>query len=167
MKERLQSQGINVKDGAGLNQAAARTDRAAKHYDPEEMRERALEMDARYGNQARHTVERSFEQGSITRSSDEVSKRAQEAVTFARDNAMEREAVVEIRKVKIDALRRNLGLTTYHAVTAELARRQREGEFIGIVRETGSRETTTATCWRWSSRTSKQCSTDRANTRQF
>jgi conjugative relaxase-like TrwC/TraI family protein len=143
MKERLQRQGIDVKDGAGLNQAAARTDRAAKHYDPEEMRERALEMDARYGNQARHSVERSLEQGSITRSPDEVSKRAQEAVTFARDNAMEREAVVEIRKVKIDALRRNLGLTTYQAVTSELARRQREGDFIGIVREPGSRETTT------------------------
>lgn len=143
MKERLQSQGINVKDGAGLNQAAARTDRAAKHYDPEEMRERALEMDARYGNQARHSVERSLEKGSITRSPDEVSKRAQEAVTFARDNAMEREAVVEIRKVKIDALRRNLGLTTYQAVTSELARRQREREFIGIVREPGSQETTT------------------------
>ncbi len=143
MKERLQTQGINVKDGAGLNQAAARTDRAAKHYDPEEMRERALEMDARYGSQARHCVERSLEQGPITRSLDEVSKRAQEAVTFARDNAMEREAVVEIRKVKIDALRRNLGLTTYHAVSTELARRQREGEFIGLVREAGSRETTT------------------------
>ena len=56
---------------------------------------------------------------------------------------MEREAVVEIRKVKIDALRRNLGLTTYQAVTSELARRQREGEFIGIVRERRSRETTT------------------------
>src|SRR6266540_1857756 len=143
MKERLQTQGINVKDGAGLNQAAARTDRAAKHYDPGEMRERALEMDARYGNQARHSVERSLEQGSITRSPDEVSKRAQEAVTFARDNAMEREAVVEIRKVKIDALRRCLGLTTYQAVTSELTRRQREREFIGIVREPGSRETTT------------------------
>src|SRR5882724_3320245 len=127
MKERLQNQGIKVKEGAGLNQAAARTDRAAKHYDPEEMRERALEMDARYGNQARHTVERSLEQGSISRSPDEVSKRAQEAVTFARDNAMEREAVVEIRKVKIDALRRNLGLTTYEAVATELARRQKQG----------------------------------------
>ncbi|HEY6803745.1 MAG TPA: AAA family ATPase [Pyrinomonadaceae bacterium] len=143
MKDRLESQGISVKDGAGLKQAAARTDRAIKHYDPEEMRERALEMDARYGNQARNSVERSLEKGSIMPSPDEVSRRAQEAVTFARDNAMEREAVVELRKVKIDALRRNVGLTTYRAVIAELTRRQREGEFIGIVREQGSRETTT------------------------
>ena len=143
MKERLQSQGINVREGAGLNQAAARTDRAAKHYDPAEMRERALEMDARYDNQARQSVERALEQGAIRRSAEEVGKRAQEAVTFARDNAMEREAVVEIRKVKIDALRRNLGLTTYEAVVTELTRRQRQGEFIGIVREPGSPETTT------------------------
>ena len=68
MKERLQSQGINVKDGPGLNQAAARADRAAKHYDPDEMRERALEMDARYDNQAERSVERALENGSLTRS---------------------------------------------------------------------------------------------------
>ena len=45
--------------------------------------------------------------------------------------------------MKIDALRRHLGLTTYQAVTTELARRQREGEFIGIAREPEPRETTT------------------------
>src|ERR1043166_1744102 len=72
MKERLQSQGINVKDGPGLKQAAARADRAAKHYDPEEMRERALEMDARYDNQAARSVERALENGSLTRSADEI-----------------------------------------------------------------------------------------------
>jgi conjugative relaxase-like TrwC/TraI family protein len=143
MKERLASQGITVKEGAGLNQAAARTDRASKQYDHTEMKERALEMDARYDNQAQRSVERALEIGSISRSPDDVARRAQEAVTFARDNAMEREAVVEMRKVKIDALRRNLGLTTYEAVVTELARRQRQGEFIGIVREQGSRETTT------------------------
>ncbi len=143
MKERLASQGITVKEGAGLNQAAARTDRASKQYDHTEMKERALEMDARYDNQAQRSVERALEIGSISRSADEVARRAREAVTFARDNAMEREAVVEMRKVKIDALRRNLGLTTYEAVVTELAMRQRQGEFIGIVREQGTRETTT------------------------
>src|SRR5713226_6507738 len=57
MKERLEQQGITVKEGAGLNQAAARTDRASKHYDHDEMRKRALEMEARYDNQARRSVE--------------------------------------------------------------------------------------------------------------
>jgi len=143
MKERLESQGITVKEGAGLNQAAARTDRASKQYDHADMRERALEMDLKYDNQAQQSVERALENGHFKRSADEIAKRAQEAVTFARDNAMEREAVVEMRKVKIDALRRNMGLTTYQAVATELANRQRQGEFIGIVREKHSPETTT------------------------
>src|SRR6266849_339488 len=143
MKERLEQQGITVKEGAGLNQAAARTDRASKNYDREDMRERSLEMDLKYDNQAQQSVERALENGHFKRSADEIAKRAQEAVTFARDNAMEREAVVEMRKVKIDALRRNMGLTTYQAVATELANRQRQGEFIGIVREKQSPETTT------------------------
>lgn len=143
MKARLESEGVTVKEGAGLNQAAARTDRASKHFDPEEMKERALEMDARYENQAQRSVERALERGSIRRSADEVARRAQEAVTFARDNAMEREAVVDMRKVNVDALRRNLGLTTYEAVGTELSTRQQQGEFIGITREQHSRETTT------------------------
>src|SRR5437660_1481220 len=143
MKERLESQGITVKEGAGLNQAAARTDRASKQYDHADMRERALEMDLKYDNQAQQSVERALENGHFKRSADEIAKRAQEAVTFARDNAMEREAVVEMRKVKIDALRRNMGLTTYQAVATELANRQRQAEFIGIVREKQSPETTT------------------------
>jgi conjugative relaxase-like TrwC/TraI family protein len=143
MKARLESQGITVKEGAGLNQAAARTDRASKQCDHAEMRERALEMDAKYDNEAQRTVERALENGHFKRSADEIDKRAQEAVTFARDNAMEREAVVEMRKVKIDALRRNIGLTTYEAVVTELAQRQRQGEFVGIVRERQSPETTT------------------------
>lgn len=143
MKERLENQGITVKEGAGLNQAAARTDRASKQYDHADMKERALEMDARYDNQAQHSVDRALENGSLTRSADEIARRAQEAVTFARDNAMEREAVVPLRKVKIDALRRNLGLTTYEAVVTEMAKRQQQGEFIGIVREQQSPETTT------------------------
>src|SRR6267378_6549401 len=76
MKERLESQGITVKEGAGLNQAAARTDRASKQYDHADMRERALEMDLKYDNQAQQSVERALENGSLTRSTDEIARRA-------------------------------------------------------------------------------------------
>jgi hypothetical protein len=55
---------------------------------------------------------------------DEIATRAQEAVTFARDNAVEREAVADMRQVITDALRRNLGRTTVEAVTTELRLRQ-------------------------------------------
>ena len=45
IKERLELQGAVVKEDARLKQAAARIDRASKHYDRAEMRERAIEMD--------------------------------------------------------------------------------------------------------------------------
>src|SRR6185312_734678 len=77
-------------------------------------------------------------------SQDEIAKRAQEAVTFARDNATEREAVTDMRKVMADALRRNLGLTTYEAVASELHQRIGRGEFVEIIRERRPREATTA-----------------------
>src|SRR5437870_4236398 len=143
MKERLEQQGITVKEGAGLNQAAARNDRASKHYDRAEMKERALEMDAKYGNEAVMTVTRAHERGAIGYSNDEITKRAQDAVTFARDNATEREAVADMRKVMADALRRNMGLTTYEAVANELHQRIEGGEFVEIIRERKPREATT------------------------
>jgi hypothetical protein len=101
-----------------LNQAAARTNRASKRYDRAEMRRRALEMDARHQDQAHNAVGQAIERGPIHFSPEEVAKRAQEAVTFARDNAVEREAIADMRKVTVDALRRNLGLTTVEAFIA-------------------------------------------------
>jgi conjugative relaxase-like TrwC/TraI family protein len=143
MKQRLEQQGIAVKEGAGLNQAAARNDRASKNYDHAEMRERAMEMDARYDNQARRSVDQARQRDPIKFSQDDITKRAQEAVTFARDNATEREAVTDMRKVMADALRRNMGLTTYEAVATELHQRVERGEFVEIIRERKPREATT------------------------
>src|SRR5438874_1418639 len=143
MKERLEQEGATVKEGAGLNQAAARTNRLSKRYDHAQMRRRALEMDARYDNQAKRTVREAIERGGMRLSRDEITKRAQEAVTFARDNATEREAVTDMRKVMADALRRNMGLTTYEAVASELHQRIERGEFVEIIRERKPREATT------------------------
>jgi conjugative relaxase-like TrwC/TraI family protein len=143
MKARLEQDGSVVKEGAGLNQAAARANRLSKRYDHAEMRQRALEMDARYDNEAKRTVREAIERGGMRLSQDEITKRAQEAVTFARDNATEREAVTDMRKVMADALRRNMGLTTYEAVATELHQRIERGEFVEIIRERKPREATT------------------------
>jgi len=143
IKELLELQGAVVKEDARLKQAAARIDRASKHYDRAEMRERAIEMDTRHDHQARRAVAQARARCPIQFAQGEISNRAQEAVTFARDNAMEREAVADLRKVKVDALRRNLGLTTYEAVATELRARQERGEFVAIMREQRPRETTT------------------------
>lgn len=143
MKARLEQDGSVVKEGAGLNQAAARTNRLSKRYDHSEMRRRSMEMDARYDNQAKRTVREAIERGGMRLSQDEITKRAQEAVTFARDNATEREAVTDMRKVMADALRRNMGLTTYEAVATELHGRIERGEFVEVIRERKPREATT------------------------
>jgi conjugative relaxase-like TrwC/TraI family protein len=144
MKERMAQQGISVEDGAGLRQAAAKTDRMSKHYDREEMRARHMQMDTRFGEQAVRVAEAAHERGSLSLDDDEIKSRAQGAVTFARENAGEREAVVDKRRVMVDALRRNLGFTTYDAVVKELNERVESGEFIRLVRNGTIEELTTS-----------------------
>ncbi|MCU1264931.1 MAG: conjugative relaxase domain protein [Acidobacteria bacterium] len=144
MKERMAQQGINVEEGAGLRQAAAKTDRMSKQYDREEMRARHLQLDARFGEQALRVAEAAQERRSQSLGGDEIESRAQAAVTFARENAGEGEAVVDKRRVMVDALRRNLGFTTYDAVVKELNERVESGEFIRLVRNGTMEELTTS-----------------------
>jgi conjugative relaxase-like TrwC/TraI family protein len=144
MKARLAQEGIKVEDGAGLRQAAAKTDRMSKQYDRDQMRSRHLEMDARFGAQAFRAVEEAQVRGAMTLPEEQVKSRAQESVTFARENAGEREAVVDKRTVLVDALRRNLGLTTYEAVVGEFGRNIKNGNFIQITRNPGIDEVTTS-----------------------
>jgi conjugative relaxase-like TrwC/TraI family protein len=144
MKERLAKQGINVADGAGLRQAAAKTDRMSKQYDRQDMRSRHLEMDARFGEQAARIAQSAQERGSLILDDDEIKSRAQAAVTFARMNAGEREAVVDKRRVIVDALRRNMSFTTYDAVIKELNERIEGGEFIRLMRNGSMEELTTS-----------------------
>jgi ATP-dependent exoDNAse (exonuclease V) alpha subunit len=144
MKARLAQEGIKVEDGAGLRQAAAKTDRLSKQYDRDQMRSRHLEMDARFGEQAFRVVEGAQLRGAMTLPEEQVQSRAQVSVTFARENAGEREAVVDKRSVLVDALRRNLGLTTYEAVVGEFGRNIENGNFIQITRNPGIDEVTTS-----------------------
>jgi conjugative relaxase-like TrwC/TraI family protein len=144
IKERFAQQGINVKDGAGLNQAAAKLDRKCKRYDRTEMRARHHEMDARFDNEAVKAVTTALERGPLSLTEEETKKRAQAAVTFARQNAGAREAVVDKRKVVVDALRRNMTLTTHGAIAQELSQRIHNGEFIAIQRFDKFEELTTS-----------------------
>ena len=70
------------------------------------MRERALAMDARYNDQARRLSADAQQRIPLRLAQDEIATRAQEAVTFARDNTVEREAVADMRQIMTDALRR-------------------------------------------------------------
>jgi conjugative relaxase-like TrwC/TraI family protein len=142
MKARLEAGGVSVKEGAGLRQAAARADRAGKEYDRQEMVDRALALDAKYGHQARHLYQAAVERGPAIYHGAEAAERAREAVTFARNNAAGREDGVDRRKVLADAFGRKLGLTTYEAVLKEFRAREARGEFIGLMKEPGARYST-------------------------
>ncbi|HKU76033.1 MAG TPA: MobF family relaxase [Pyrinomonadaceae bacterium] len=132
MRGRMESEGKTVSDNARLKQAAARNNRRSKNFDHGKMQERALEMDARHGYQARRIVAQARARLPLRLPQNEIEIRAQEAVTFARDNALKTEAVADMRTVWKDALRRNLGLTNPTAVAAELQRRQESGELKPI-----------------------------------
>jgi len=134
IKQRLEAEGHTVKEGAGLRQAAAKMDRQGKKYDAEEMRARHLELDALHGDEAQNAVEQALRRGPKQWSAEEVRKRAQEAVTFARDHTMEREAVTDEREIMAQAMRRNMTLTTLDALNAEVERREAAGEFVVIER---------------------------------
>lgn len=144
MKARLAQKGVKVEDGAGLLQAAAKTDRMSKQYNRQQMRSRHLEMDARFGEQAFRVVEQARVQGAMMFPEEQITSRARESVAFARENAGEREAIVDKRKVLVDSLRRNLSLTTYEAVVDEFAKNIRNGNFVCISRTPGIDELTTS-----------------------
>jgi ATP-dependent exoDNAse (exonuclease V) alpha subunit len=133
--QQLEHEGKTVTDTAKLKQTVARNNRRSKKFDPEVMQTRALEMDVRHGYEAQRSVAEARERGPIRLDRDEIAIRAQEAVTFARDNVMERKAVADVRDVWINAYRRNLGRTSYEAVRSEFSRRLESGEFINITRD--------------------------------
>jgi conjugative relaxase-like TrwC/TraI family protein len=56
MKERIEREGKTVSDNARLKQAAVRSNRRSKKFDPDLMRTRALELDVRHGYQAQRLV---------------------------------------------------------------------------------------------------------------
>ncbi|HKU77767.1 MAG TPA: MobF family relaxase [Pyrinomonadaceae bacterium] len=143
IRERMASEGKTVSDNARVKQVAARKNRRSKNFDRDLMTTRALELDVRHDYQAQRIVAEARERLPLRLSQNEIERRAQEAVTFARDKVMEKDAVADMRNLRTHALRRQLGFTNYTAVTAEIHRRQESGEFIDIMRQERQPETTT------------------------
>lgn len=143
IKARLEAAGHTVKEGAGLLQAAATASRGGKKFDRAEIIRRHQELESGYGDQAHRAVEMARGRGPVEEWKEEAASRAREAVTFARDRATEREAVADYRRFAADALRRNLGLTTYEAVRGEIAARHESGELVTLNQPDRPREVTT------------------------
>ncbi|HEY4425930.1 MAG TPA: MobF family relaxase [Pyrinomonadaceae bacterium] len=143
IRERMASEGKTVSDNARVKQVAARKNRRSKNFDTDLMKTLALEMDVRHDYQAQRIVAEARERLPLRLSQNEIERRAQEAVTFARDKVMEKDAVADMRDLRMHALRRQLGFTNYAAVAAEIHRRQESGEFINITGPERQPETTT------------------------
>jgi conjugative relaxase-like TrwC/TraI family protein len=113
--------------------------------DRKEIRTRAdvlaahLQIAAEYGNQANKVVTDARERALLPTMAGEqeqtpqtVQRRAQEALSYARDRNFEREAVVDERLLFRDALRRGMGEITYGQVRASFDERVSSGEFRSV-----------------------------------
>src|SRR5262245_32064039 len=119
--------------GAGAAQVAAHRTRESKlTIAPDEMRRRHQEVATAFGNQPAEVVHRSRERGLQVQESEQMTKYAQMAVTYARDKNFEREGVADERDLMRDALKRSLGTATLDTIQGEFRRRQNSNEFIEV-----------------------------------
>lgn len=132
IKAHLEEHGLS---GAGPAQIAAHRTRDAKSpLSADEMLERHRDLAARFGNQPQRVVEEAHARvANYQRISVEDHRiRAQEAVTFARDRHIEREAVVGERELISSALKRGMGETTFRDVHDNFEHRVGSGEFVTL-----------------------------------
>ena len=103
-----------------------------------------------FGNQADRVVAEARERAATLEQNHvpDALRRAQEAVTFAKDRGFQREAVTDERAIMRDALRRGMGDLTYSQVRESFDQRHSAGEFQiveGQKHETGRQFTTRET----------------------
>jgi conjugative relaxase-like TrwC/TraI family protein len=125
------------KTGAEASEIAAHTTRDKKAVrSPEEVLAAHQQMASKYGNQAHRIVQEARERALGLRQSEpripDVKLRAQDAVSYARDHNIERDAVTDERRLMRDALRRGMGDITYPQVRANFDARVAAGEFIAV-----------------------------------
>jgi conjugative relaxase-like TrwC/TraI family protein len=135
IREHLEEHGLR---GAGAAQIAAHQTREEKlsPLSREGMRARHQELAAAYGNQPQRVLQQAQARAAWGHQrSEERETRAQEAVTYARDRNIEREAVVDERALIRDALRRSMGESTFWEIRQNIEHRIRSGEFIEVGRE--------------------------------
>src|SRR5438067_571508 len=126
--------------GAAAAQIAAHQTRDAKlDVSHEEMQRRHRELAEQFGNQPSKVVE-AVEHGRAhhVEHEREPADVARQAVTFAGDRNLEREAVVEERAILRDALQRSLGEGRVDDIKAEVNRRIERGEILNVPHESGT-----------------------------
>ncbi len=125
------------RQGAASAQIAAHQTREAKlDVSHEEMRHRHQEVALRFGNQPTQVVETAEHR--LVQHLEHDGERAhisRQAVTFARDRNLEREAVVEERAILRDALQRSLGEARLDNIKQEVDCRVERGDCVAVQQE--------------------------------
>jgi conjugative relaxase-like TrwC/TraI family protein len=132
IKEHLAEQGVS---GAGAAQIAAHRTRDDKlDISHEEMQQRHQEMAAQFGGQPERVIEEA--QGKVQRhqieplNEEQKERSIEQALTYAREKNLEREAVAEERGLMRDALKRSMGDASLEEVRARFNQRVEAGELI-------------------------------------
>ncbi len=127
IKEHLAKTGYT---GAEASQIAAHATRDKKVLlSPEQVLEAHRTMAASFGNQPETIVAQARQRAKTQDRTPDRDTRAKEAVTYARSSNFEREAVIDERTLMRDALRRDMGETTFAHVKAEFDARHIQGDF--------------------------------------
>ena len=141
LKADAQERGITV-DDASLRGEAARMNRRSKKFDQDAMKARHIELDARYGYQARNATDRALARDQeIQQQNTQLIK---ESVSYGVEHALEREAVVKRVEIEKHALWRGQGRVRYEQIKAEIDGRIESGELIEIDRGRGPEMTSRA-----------------------
>jgi len=127
IREQLEKTG---RAGAEAAEIAAHSTRDRKqNLTAAEVLDAHRRMAVEFGNQPEKVVASARERARQQHVPSEVSVKAKEAVTFARDSIFEREAVADERKILRDAMRRGMGETTYKEIRSEFETRRTAGDF--------------------------------------
>src|SRR5271169_3095945 len=134
--------------GPEAAQIAAHNTRDKKEIrTPAEVMEAHRQLAAKFGNQADRIVLEARERAHTQEQNrvPDSTRRAQEAVSYAKERNFEREAVIDQRDIMRDALRRGMGDLTFSQVRDNFEHRHSMGEFQTVAaqkHDTGSRLTT-------------------------
>jgi conjugative relaxase-like TrwC/TraI family protein len=136
IEQHLEAEGLR---GAGAAQIAAHRTREAKlDLSHEEMQQRHREVAAQFGNQPERVVRevRERDQAQQKKPSEEHKQKGiDEAITYARERNIERQAVADERELMRDALKRSMGEANLKEVRTRFEESVKQGGFIEVEKQ--------------------------------
>jgi conjugative relaxase-like TrwC/TraI family protein len=132
IREHLEEQGVS---GAGAAQIAAHRTRDDKlDISHEEMQQRHQEMARQFGEQPQRVIEEAHSHKIEPLNEEQKERSIAQALTYAREKNLEREAVADERDLMRDSLKRSMGDASLEEVREQFNQRVEAGELIEAAR---------------------------------